>query len=136
MSSVESLLERSGAGTRNSPTSFFSSSQRCSSAVSSSVVFALRSVERAQRFAVIGAGRRFALENLLFGVDQLDAAPLVLDIGWYGALAHADAGASGIQNADRFVGQLAGRNVPAGQPHGFDQRLVENADVVMRLRAS
>ena len=46
----------------------------------------------------------------------------------------ADAGAGGVEQADRLVGQLAGRDVARRQAHRLAHRLVEDAHLVVLLQ--
>ena len=63
------------------------------------------------RSAVVDADRRLAADDLELGLERLDAAPAVLDLGRHGVLADGDARAGGVEQAHRLVGQLARRDV-------------------------
>ncbi len=59
-------------------------------------------------------------------LERLDAAAAVLDLGRHRVLADGDPGTGGVEQTDRLVGQLAGRNVAVGQLDRRLQRLVEH----------
>ena len=66
-------------------------------------------------------------------LERLDAAPAVLDLGRRRVLADRDAGAGGVEQAHRLVGQLARRDVAVRQLHRRLDRLVEELHAVVLL---
>ena len=66
-------------------------------------------------------------------VDQADSALAIFDGGGCRHLAERNPGRRGIQNADRFVRQLAAGNVTVRQSNRRIRRLIQNAHVVVRL---
>ena len=61
--------------------------------------------------ADVDADRRLALDDAGLDLERLDAPPAVLDLGRHRVLADRDAGAGGVEQAHRLVGQLARRDV-------------------------
>ena len=56
-------------------------------------------------------GSVIAIQDADLGVNQRDTALTVLDRRWHRSLAHADARAGGVDQADRLVRELARGNV-------------------------
>ncbi len=79
----------------------------------------------------VDTDRRFAGDDLQFGFQPLDAAAAVLDLRRHRVQADRHPGAGGIQQADRLVRQLAGRNVAVRQLDRRFQRFVENLRPMM-----
>ena len=67
-------------------------------------------------------------------VERLDAPAAVLDRRRHGVLADGDARAGGVEQADRLVGQLAGRDVAVRELDRRFQRLVEDLHLVVLLQ--
>ena len=76
-------------------------------------------------------GDVLALKHVDRHAQLLDAAAQVFDRRRRGGVTHGDAGTGGVQQAHRFVGQLPARDVAIRQPHGFDNRFVQDSHAVM-----
>ena len=76
---------------------------------------------------------RFALDDLQFRLQGFDPPAAVVHFGRYRILADGDPCAGGIQQADRFIGQLAGRNVAMRKPHGGFDGFVQHLDLMVLL---
>ena len=94
----------------------FSSCQRASSPTRRSRSTASFSATSIAALADRHADRCLAVDDALLDLQRLDAALAVLDLGRGRVLADRDAGAGGVEQADRLVGQLARRNVAVRQP--------------------
>src|SRR5262252_4036785 len=75
---------------------------------------------------MVSTSRTFAIEDAKFDFDQFNAALRILERSRRGILSKRHSGARGIENADRFVGKLAARNVALREPDGRCDTLVEN----------
>jgi hypothetical protein len=84
---------------------------------------------------VIRTRSAFALEDLNFRRPELDLPAAVLDLRGYRGLAHGDARAGRIEDADPFVRQLPAGDVAFRQPHRFDHGLIENPHMMMLLQS-
>ncbi len=82
---------------------------------------------------MFAAGDIFAFENFDRHAQLLDAPPQVFDSRRRGGVAHGDSRASGVEQAHRFVGQLPAGDIAIREPHGFDDRFVQDADAMMPL---
>jgi hypothetical protein len=106
----------------------FSSSQRACSVASRA-----RSLTSFSATSLLHAHRGLALDDAALDLERLDPALAVLDLGRRGVLADRDAGAGGVEQAHRLVGQLARRDVAVRErDRGFD-RLVEQLHAVVLL---
>src|SRR5262249_40752901 len=83
--------------------------------------------------ARVDAYRFFAADDLELGPQRLDGAPAVLELRRHAVLADRDARARGVEEADRFVRQLARGNVAMRQPDCRLERLVEHLHAMMLL---
>lgn len=77
------------------------------------------------------ADRLFPGDDLQLGFQGLDAPAAIVHLGRHGVQADGDAGASGIQQADGFVRQLARGNVAMGQFDRGLQRFVEDLHLMV-----
>jgi hypothetical protein len=59
-----------------------------------------------------------ATEDLELGLQRLDALAAVVDLGGDGVLTDRDAGARGVEQADRLVRELAGGDVAVPETDG------------------
>ena len=84
-------------------------------------------------FVVPGAGDLLALEDADLDLEVLDPRLAVLDGRRRRVLAERDAGAGGVEQADRLVGQLPAGDVAVREPDRRLDRLVEDADLVVLL---
>ena len=66
----------------------------------------------------VDADGLFAADDLQFGSQGLDPPQAVFDLGGHRVLADGDAGARRVEQADRFVGQLPGRDVAVRELDG------------------
>ncbi len=86
-----------------------------------------------QLLAVVRPRLLFALKNSDGHVQLFDATAAVLDGRRGGGLAEPDAGAGGVQQAHRLVGQLPPGDVTVGELHRIDHGFVQDADLVVLL---
>ncbi len=86
-----------------------------------------------QSFAVIGSQRDFALQYASLDGDVVEGAVRVFDGRRHGVLAEGKAGASGVENADRLIGQLAIGQIAIRKFDGGSETFVEDAHVVVLL---
>ena len=86
-----------------------------------------------QAFLVLCPDRLLALENAHFDVHMLNDAPAILQRCRRRRLAQADAGAGGVQQADRLVRQLPVSDVALRQFDSVLDGLVEDAHLVVLL---
>ena len=75
-------------------------------------------------------------DDFQLGFQRLDAPAAIFHFGRHRVLADGDAGAGGVEQADRLVRQLARRNVAMRELDGRFERFVENLHAVMLLHAS
>ena len=94
-----------------SSTLFFSSFQRASSSASWALACSSACCSSSIRFVIAGAGGPLAIEDADFHLEVIDLAAAVLDGGRDGVQANGHPGAGGVEQADRLVGQLPGRDV-------------------------
>src|SRR5438445_174871 len=80
---------------------------------------------------VVEADAGFAVQNLLLRFERLNPPPAIVNFGGHGVVAHGHAGASGVDEAHRFVGQLAGRNVAVREAHRGLDRFVKDLHFVV-----
>ena len=80
-----------------------------------------------------GAGGGLALEDADLDLEVVDLAAAVLDGRRDGVLADRHAGAGGVEQADRLVGQLPAGDVAVRELDRRLDRLVEDADAVVLL---
>ena len=81
--------------------------------------------------ADVHAHRGFAADDAFLDFQRLDAPHAVFDFGRRGVLAHRNSGTGGVEQAHRFVGQLARRDVAVRQPDGALDRLVQKLHAVV-----
>ena len=84
-----------------------------------------------QLLRVVGPRLLFPLEDAGGHAQLFDAAPAVLDRRRRRRQAQPDPGTGRVEQADGLVGQLAARNIAAGELHRVDDRIGQNADLVM-----
>ena len=88
-------------------------------------------IQFGQAGGMVHANAGFALEDFLFGFEPLNAAARIIDFGGDSVLADGHARASGVDEADRFIRQLAGGDIAMRKPDGGFDGFVEDQDVVM-----
>ena len=79
-------------------------------------------------------GGPLALEDRDLQLQAVDLADGVLDRRRRAVVPDGDAGAGGVEQADRLVGQLAARDVAVREADGVADRLVEHAHAVVLLQ--
>ncbi len=82
---------------------------------------------------VVRPRHRLALDDPQLRVDESEPPFAIVDRCGYRVLAHGHARTGGIEQADRLVRQLAGRNVARRKPDRVADRLVEDAHLVVKL---
>ena len=100
-----------------------------------SVVTARAASIAASRSAWSRADGALALEHALLHREVVEPALRVLDGRRRRVLAQREARARGVEHADRLVGQLAVGQVAMREPHRRVEAVVEDAHVVVLLRA-
>ena len=78
--------------------------------------------------------RQLSTDDLQLGLQRLDVAAAIVDLGGHRVLADRHPCARGVKQADRLVGQLTGWNVAVGQLDRSLQRLVQHQNPVMLLQ--
>ncbi len=93
----------------------------------------MRQLLGGQRLALCGldADGLLAADDAQLGVQCVDALAAVVHLGRRGVQADGHAGAGGVEQADRLVGQLARRDVAVAELDGGFQRLVEDLHLVV-----
>ena len=98
---------------------------------SSSTTRAFSAASASSCSCVVRAHLRFTAQDPRPQVDLFDLPATVLDRRRCGGAAETDPGAGGVEQTQRLVGQLPARDVAAGQPDGIDDRLVQDAHLVV-----
>ena len=86
-----------------------------------------------QSLAMIGANGRFTFENALLDGEIVELTHGVFNRGGRGALTKSQPRAGRVQNADRFIGQLASGKIAIRKMHGGGEAFIQNANFVMLL---
>ena len=77
-----------------------------------------------------------ALQRLFCQTQLVHLAPGIFQLGRSGRLAEGHAGTGGVEQADALVGQLTIGNVTLRETHGLNDRIVEDAHLVMLLKST
>ncbi len=110
-----------------------SSSHRFSSSASAARLLVERLPDLGHPLGVPAGGRFLAVEDLELEPEVVDPAAAILDGRRDRVLADGDPGAGGVQQADRLVGELPGRDVAVRELDGALDGLVEDAHGVVLL---